>query len=390
MKISTIILRGAAGLLVAGMLSGCDSGAGTTAAASVSLEPVKTLAVTAGNEGGSARPEIVATDSRVFVVYLGHIAGGASTKSFDVKVYEADLATLVTFTTIVPPSLAYGTATDIRIASEGQYVYTFYETSSSGTTYLHGAKYALNDSFDLVARAPEPIASAKPEFQAVDGDEVLNDPAPLVGPDSVFAVTRIRHSLSTSGNTVYRVREFNKDTMAQVRQFDLDLSSIADGRGRVTSLYYRNNAIYMALATTVSDQGVNDSNDDGAQCDILLVKMTTNWTFDPQADVRIISSEPDDRENYITGLRADDNFFYMTYKQAVGSPPDGEQRAVIKVFDKELNLRHEEIVRSVVWGAGGGEIRPSFEVFSSRIYSGQSMGATMGNGDAAVYLYELR
>jgi len=395
MNIVQSILRSAVCLVLIGVILGCGGNDGGTAdpSTSVSLALVKTLTLTTDAEGGSARPEIIATDSRVFAVYLGHIDGGSDTKAFDVKVYDSGLASVVTSTTIVPPDLSYGSATDIRIARDGQYMYAFYETSTTATTYLLGAKYALNDSFDLVARTTGPIASAKPVFETVEGDEILNDPAPLVGPDSVFVVTRFMASLGMSGKTVYRVREFSKDTLAELRQFDLDLSDVADGRGRVASFLFWNNAIYMALATTVSDQGVNDQNlmsDDGALCDIILVTMTPSWTFDPLTDVRTISAEADDRENYITGLRTDGTYFFMTYKQAVGGPPTGEQRAVIKIFDKDFNLLHKEIARSVVWGEGGGAMRPSLEVYGNSIFSGQSTGATLGSGNAQIIMYEMR
>ena len=379
--------------LVIGALFGCSDRSSVNAPVhSIATAMVKTVALTTDAEGGSARPEVVVTDSRVFVLYLGHIAGGTNTKSFDVKVYNVDLASVVTSTIIVPPSESYGSATDIRIARDGQHVFTFYETSTTTTTYLHGAKYALNDSFDLVARTAEPIANAKPVFQAAEGDEILNDPAPLVGPDSVFVVTRLMASIAMNGKTIYRVREFSKDTFALIGQFDLDLSGVADGRGRVASLLYGNNTIYMALATTISDQGVNDQNlmsDDGALCDIILVTMSPGWSFDPQTGVRTISAEVDDRENYITGLRTDSTYFYMTYKQAVGGPPTGEQRAVIKIFDGAFNLLHKEIVRSVAWGEGGGEIRPSLEIFGNRLYSGQSTGSTLGSGNGQIVVYEV-
>ena len=378
--------------LIACNNKGSGNSSVTDSESSVNLNLVNTIVVTTDAEGGAARPEVVATDDRIFALYLGHISGGADTKSFDVKVYTADLSSTVTTTSIVLPSLSYGAATDIRVARDDQYVYAFYETTTTSATYLHGAKYALNDSFDLVAQAAEPIVSAKPVFQTVEGDEILNDPAPLVGPDSVFIVTRLMSPIAMSGNTIYRVREFNKDTLAQIKQFDLDLSAVADGRGRVASLLFWNNSIYMALATTVSDEGLNEQNlmsDDGAQSDILLVKMTTNWTFDPLTDITTLSAEADDRENYITGLFADNRYFYMTYKQAVASPPTGEQRAVIKIFDPSFNLVHKEIVRSVAWGEGGGEIRPSLEVYGGKIYSGQSTGTSLGSGNAEISVYEL-
>ena len=393
MKIVTLIISALIALLFGGC--GNDSGTGIVPPASTAggLDLVKTVTLTTDTDGGSARPEVIATEDRIYTIYLGHISGGMSTKTFDVKIYDIDLSSVVNSLTIVPPSEEYGGATDIRIARDGQYVYVFYETSTVSTTYLHGAKYSLNDTFDLVARAAEPIASAKPVFQAVEGDEILNDPAPLVGPDSVFVVTRLMASISTSGNTVYRVREFSKDTFVQTGQFDLDLSGIADGRGRVASLLYWNNSIYMALATTVSDQGLNEQNlmsDDGAQCDIILLTMAPDWTFDPQTNVRTLSAEAGDRENYITGLRTDGINYYMIYKQAVGAPPTGEQRAVIKIFDNDFTLLHKEVVRSVAWGEGGGEIRPSLESSGNRIYSGQDTSRRLGTGNAEIYVYELR
>ncbi len=186
------------------------------------------------------------------------------------------------------------------------------------------------------------------------------------------------------------MREFSKDTMAQMRRFDLDLSGIADGRARVTSLLYSAGTIYMAIATTVSDQGAGDANkfsDDGARSDILLVKMRPDWTFDPVSDVLVISSEPDDRENYISGLKTDGTYFYMTYKQATGSPPSGEQRAVIKIYDGDFGLLLKEIVAASPWGSGG-EIRPSLEVQGTRIYSGEDNSQAIGTGNGEVLVYE--
>ncbi len=355
----------------------------------LSLTRVKKVTLTGSGEGGSARPEVVATSDRVFVLYLGHIGG--MSRTFDVKVYDRDMTTQIAAKTIVSSTASFGSPTDIRVAADGGYLYAFYETSAPLSPFLHGAKYALNDAFDLIASASSPITTGRPLPTLAEGDEIINDPAPLVGPVSVFVITRIWSTIASAGKTVYRVREFSKDTMAQVRQFDLDLSSVADGRGRVTSLLYSTGSIYMALATTVSDQGAGDANkssDDGAQCDIILLRMNPDWTFDASKDVRVISAEPDDRENYITGLRTDGTYFYMTYKQATGLPPTGEQRAVIKIFDMDLNLLLKEIVTSVAWGGAGGEIRPSLEVRGNRVFSGQSGAQQVGTGDASVYLYE--
>ena len=370
----------------------CSLAFGTGLAFGQVLQHVKTQAITSTGEGGSARPEVAATTDRVFVLYLGNIQSG--NRTFSLKVYDNELQNLLTSRVLVSATTQYGAPTDIRVASDGQFLYAFYETNrptspTTGETYLWAAKYSLDDAFGRVAYTPTPVAQSAPMSQLPEGGEALDDPAPLVGPSSVFVVTRLKSSLSMSGQTIYRIREFSKTDLSLQSQFDLDLSSAANGRGRVTSLLHWNARIYMALATTVSDQGLNENSDDGAKSDIVLVRMMPDWTFNPQSDVRTISAEPTDVENYICGLKGDSDSLFVTYKQSAGAPPAGEHRAWIKVFDWDFNMVHGEQVRTTVWGPGGGELRPSLERMGDRIFSGQSTGASLGSGDAEVVVYQV-
>lgn len=354
---------------------------------------IKTVVITTDAEGGSARPETVASPTRVFVLYLGNIATG-SNRSFNLKIYDRDLDRLVASRVLVSTTPEYGGPTDIRVTSDGQFLYAFYETHNpssptTATTYLWGAKYSLDDSFERLAYTSTPIASSKPMSELQDGGELLDDPAPLLVAGRVFVITRLRYSLSRSGRTVYRVRELSADDLTKLAEFDLDLSDAADGRGRVSSLLFWNGRILMGLPTTVSDQGLSESNDDGALSDVLLVRMRENWTFEAQNDVRVVAAEPNDRENYVSGLKAAGEYVYLTYKQSLGSPPSGEHVAWIKVFDEDLNLVHAERVRSTVWGPGGGEMRPSLEVAGNRVFSGQSAGESLGRGNAEIWVYEI-
>jgi hypothetical protein len=378
--------------LLAWSVLGLRGGGAPGAAHPLSLPLVANVALTTDEEGGSARPEIVATSNRVFVVYLGNIASG-SDRSFFVKIYDSDLKSLIATKTLVQTTVDYGGPTDIRVASDGQYLYAFYETFSSETTttYLWGAKYALSDTFDLVVSTLTPITSGTPLAIPPDGHELLDDPAPLVGQDSIFVVTRYDNFLSKAENTIYHVREFDK-ALVPIREFDLDLSNAAVGRGRVASLLSWNGNIYIALATTVPSVVVDEAYDDGALSDIVLVRMTQDWTYDPGSDVFVLSAEPDDRENYVTGLEADSSYFYITYKQTVGSPDAGEHRAWIKIFDHSFNRVHAELVKSVPWSTAGAAVlvRPSLEVAGTTIYSGQSGSQTLGAGNAEIYVYDVK
>ncbi|MBI3808062.1 MAG: hypothetical protein HY281_11225, partial [Nitrospirae bacterium] len=299
----------------------------------VSISLIKKVLITTDAEGGSARPEIAATATRVFVLYLGNIAAG-SNRTFSLKIYDNNVDRMIASKVLVSTTPEYGGPTDIRVASDGQFLYAFYETHkptvpATAMTYLWGAKYALDDRFDRVAYTSAPIASSRPLSELGNGGELLDDPAPLIGPDSVFVVTRLKYSLSMSGKTIYRVREFSKHDLTKLTQFDLDLSDATDGRARVASLLFWNNSILMALPTTVSDRGINENVDDGALSDILLVRIRQNWTFDPQKDVKTLSAETNDRENYVSGFKTDGKYFYITFKQATGNPPSGEQVAWI-------------------------------------------------------------
>ncbi|MBA4406752.1 hypothetical protein C0389_05705 [bacterium] len=354
------------------------------------LQLIKSIRITESTEGGSARPEIVSAAERVFVIYLGNISSG-NNRTFNLKIFNKDLDTVVLSKILVSTTEQFGGPTDIRIASDGQYLYAFYETNkptspATATTYLWAAKYTLNDNFDRVAYTMVPITNSKPMAELQDGGELVDDPAPLIGPTSVFVVTRLKYSLAIAGKTIYRVREFSKNDLTKLSDFDLDLSNAPgiDGRGRVCSLIYFNEHYYIALPTTVSDIGIVEAVDPSAISNIALVKLDTNWKLNSQTDVKIISAEPDDKEFYVSGLNTDGNYFYVTYVQIAS----GAHMAILNVFDMNYNLIQKFTVKNIVALPGGGEIRPSLEVRENRIFSGQSAGESIGSGNAEIILYE--
>ncbi len=365
----------------------------TVSAMPTSLRLIKKIAITTEAEHGSARPEIVAMATRVFVVYLGNISVRDG-RRFNLKIYDTNMEQVIASKTLVSTTTQYGGPTDLRVASDDRFLYAFYETHkptspTTGATYLWGAKYTLDDRFDRVAYTATPITSSKSLAELQDGGELLDDPAPLIGTDTVFVVTRLKHTLAKSGKTIYRVREFRKEDLKKLSEFDLDLSAAADGRARVASLQFWNDKIIMALPTTVADQGIIETADDGAPSDVIVVRMNRDWTFDARKDVKIISAESNDRENYVAGLKTAGNYLYVTYKQSAGSPPAGQHIAWIKIFDKDFNLVLQEQIKSTGWGPGGGSLRPSLEVGGNRIFSGQSGGQGLGQGNAEIYVYEI-
>ena len=98
-----------------------------TPASALTLTLAKKIALTTDAEGGSARPEIIATQNRVFVAYLGNI-GQRDGRTFNAKIFDANLDNVIAKRTLAQTTAEYGGPTDIRVASDGKFLYAFYET----------------------------------------------------------------------------------------------------------------------------------------------------------------------------------------------------------------------------------------------------------------------
>lgn len=326
-----------------------------------------------------ARPEIAATDSRVFVVYR------TNTETFALKIFDTDMNKEIVSKTLIEKSGSYGMPTDIRVASDGKYLYAFYEMADMavGKSYLFGKKYALTDNFNEIFSIG-PISSSKvfPTHQA--GDEVLDDPIALIAGDSVFAITRYKASFEKSGDTKYKVYEFTKD-LSKKREFNLDLSSVADGGPRQSSIVYYDGYYYMVIATTVSKAGVIDLL---TPSDLVIVKLDANWNVKEARNISTDKSSQTDAENYITGFKADSENFYLTYIQIdIPNIDRGGFTAPLKIYDKNFNLVVNEKVRTKQSGEPG--LRPSLELRGDTIFVGHDSGA-LSKGNAEVYIYKIK
>ena len=328
---------------------------------------------------GGARPEIAATNSRVFVVYR------TNTATFALKIFDADMNKEIASKTLIEKSESYGMPTDIRVASDGKYFYAFYEMADipAGKSYLFGAKYSLNDTFDKTVSIG-PISTSKIFDKTVPGDEKLDDPIALIAGDSVFAITRYKASFEKSGDTKYKVYEFTKDLLKK-REFNLDLSSVADGGSRQSSAVYYDGYYYIVIATTVGKAGVIDLL---TLSDLVIVKLDANWNVKEAKNISTDKSSQTDAENYITGFKADSKNFYLTYIQIdVPNIDRGGFTAPLKIYDKNFNLVVNEKVRTKQPGEPG--LRPSLELRGDTIFVGHDSGA-LGKGNAEVYIYKIK
>ncbi len=310
------------------------------------------------NIANGARPEVIATDDRIFVVYLDF--SSEFSPSFSVRIYDGNMDKEITYKKLVERSVAYGRPTDIRVASDGNYLYAFYEQTDGTVANLFGAKYTLDDKFERVAYAAEPIAVAPAWTKEEVGDEVPNDPIALIGPNSIFVITRIyQKSTSIGAPTVYRIREFDNDLKTKLSQFDIDLSELAGaaGKARQASAYFYNGYFYMIIPTT-SKSGFYPV-DVVTPSDLLLIKFDKNWKI---IETKNLSQSHEDIETFVTGFKVYKGLFFVTYKRGIPfvSP--------LEIYDMNFNPILSEIVKE------GGEGRSALEVTNGRIYVGFSGG----------------
>lgn len=323
-----------------------------------------------------ARPEIIVAQDKVFVVYLEVLTSG---RSFKLKIYDKDLNRELAAKTLVTASPSCGSPTDIRVISDGMYLYAFYETATMEKTCLFGAKYTLDDNFERVAYT-DVIATSTMFKIAKPGDEKLDDTPSVIEGDNIYVMTRYKSTIKKEGETRYKLYKFDKD-LHKESEFELDLSEYADGEAKQASIIYENGYYYIVLPTTVgASNNVVETVEWTVPMDILLVKLDKNWNV---VSSKIIASEGEYSEGYVTGLKSDEKHFYLTYGQVILSQG---MYSVLKVFDKDWNAVLTEKYKA------GHNLRPSLEISPGRIYAGNNIaegrGVGQGTTKAEIYVFE--
>lgn len=366
-------------VLIIGTLLSCGKGGGSSTTDSTPDRDISSLTLRKTVEiVNASRPEIIVTPDRVFVLYLNI----SPARSFNVTIYNRDMTAVLSTAMIVPTDPVYGGPTDIRVVSDGVSLYAFYETCNDGQnkTYLFGAKYRLDDALTRTAYTGA-IAQSTKFTVATAGDEKLDDPAPLLGNGEVFVMTRIKSTLAQSGETIYRFRKFSNDLQPLpfspgAMTYDLDLSLYSDGEARQSSILFADGFYYVAVQTAVGPSSINnDAIIWSIPANVLLVKLDANFVF---VESGTVSAESGYADGYVTGLKADSRYFYLTYNHVkLGM----EFSSVIKILDKSLNPVVEDKYRTVVSSA----LRPSIEVTTDQVFAGNDDET---GSKAVIYIFD--
>ncbi len=294
-------------LIIMMIISGCSKQDLLVTNNTSALQHIKTIKLTNEAQGYGARPEIASNGKYIYIVYLGNIT---TQRSHKVRVYDLDF-NLITEKVLAVSLPEYGGVTDIRMSKDDNYIYTFYEMSSKEKgAHLFGAKYRMDENFTKIAESNLPIVKGAYFFDAVDGDETLDDPSSIIVDERVFIMTKIvdKSGGVLNSKTLYKLRELSNDLSTIIDTRDIDLSNIMGGWSAVGSLFYANGKIHYVQGNLVSySSGINS--------DFKVVKFDNNWEYDKNKDVFELTNTEDITESMPVGARFVDNRLFISYRR---------------------------------------------------------------------------
>lgn len=317
---------------------------------------------------GAARPEIVAAGGKVYVLYLD-----PQNRAFMGIVYDATLQTVIT-----PPRLVitadqtWGHPTDIRVVRDGNTLVAFYEMANdrTGTASLWGIRLGLSPQLSPVGPRPAgPIAQAPFHYRAQAGQELLDDPAPLVTPGGIAVVTRLKDTLAPGGRATLRVRELTRDLRSVRRVFDCDVSNVLSGGARPFSLLPARNGDIVLVAPSSTAPGFAPI-DLAVPSDLRLVTLNSSWRV---LQGRVLIEGRGDSLLSPMGLVWRGPDLLVAYKDIVHSPQGtpGEARSMLAVFGPTGGERARIVLDATPFGGQRPRVpRPTVAVGNGFVYIG--------------------
>jgi len=325
------------------------------------LEYVETIQLTDAADGYGARPEIASNGEYIYIVFLGDIT---TQRSHKVRIYDLDF-NLINEKVLATGSPEYGGVTDIRISRDDMYVYSFYEMADKNTgATLFGAKYRMDGSFTKVAESDGPIATSAFFFDAVDGEETLNDPASIVVNGKVYLMTQITYKRGGVRNakTLYNLRELSSDLSEIVDTREIDLSRAMTGWAGLANLLEIRGAIYTIQGSLVLYPS-------GYSSDLRMIRFDADWEFDQDTDVFDLTNTQDTAETMPVGARYVDDTLFVSFRVgdvtvAALENPTSRGELWLNMYNSDF-----ELIDSVQVSADGVEgEHASVEVIGDYVY----------------------
>ncbi|GEM_PF-3118372 len=371
---------------------------GAAAEPTWSLKAGKTFSsITTTRESGGARPEIFYFNGKLNIIYRdsltlmsqGQAASGlkdpkASPRgNFRLKAFDADFNPQGSSRVLIPSGQNYG-VTDIRVTTDGKFVYAAYETASRDGRSLILEKF---DTLFVRVAKTQVAASSKPG----KGVEALDDPAIVVADKSVFVMTKIGFG---RGQQFYRVREFSLDLKLLRPSFDISIPMDV-GIGGVNSVVFKDGHFYLFTTVHISGRPVCPQADETTNNDLYVFEYDRSWEFTGVSQV--LANEPG-IEYYPTGAKFVNDKFYIVYLKndihtilptcggGTGNLGIGEIRLLI--LDQDFN----PIAAKTLTDNGEIANHPTLEVMGDKIFVayGHKEGQGLGLGSSNVWTRILK
>ena len=326
---------------------------GATPAKTYQLTPLTTAVVTTSEEDGGARPEIALLDNQFKIAYRDTLTreGHFLLKALDLNLEPTGVQSVLVSTD------ESGGVTDIRLTSDGQFVYAAYEKSSRNGRSLFLEKY--DASFNRLAS--QLVATVGKPGRDV---EALDDPPVVLAAERnrVYVLTKIRGG--------YRMREFDLSLNPTDQTFEVQ-TGLDMGVGGVPGALFLDGFFYLVTTVHVAGTPLCPQSDPSTNNDLVVLQYNPDWT--PTGRQQTIA-DTSEIERYPTGFKYMDGKFYVTY---IDSDPQtdtiecgtaDEQIGVdpvrLRVLDRGCNLLAETPVTDV----GDTGNYPTVEVLGERIY----------------------
>lgn len=316
---------------------------------------------------GDARPEIVAAGGKVYILYLDPRA-----QAFMAVVYDANLGTVVAPPrAVITADQTWGHPTDIRIARDGDALVAFYEMANdrAGTASLWGVRLGLSPSLPLLSPpSAGPIAQAPFHYRAQTGQELLDDPAPLVTANAIYVATRLKDTLAPGGRATLRVREFTRNLASVRRVFDLDLSRVLAGGARTVALVPNTDGGILLVAPTSAGQSFAPI-DLTIPSDMALVTLSGDWRI---LSSRILLAGHGDSLLSPMGLAWRGPDLLLTYRDIVHTPtPVTAAKSFLAVFAPNGRERSRIVLNETPFGGQRPRVpRTTVAVGNGLVYVG--------------------
>lgn len=335
--------------------------------------------------GLGARPEIVYSDNRFYVIYNSPVENRHD-RCFKVKIFDNNFQKELTSKVLVSSNSTYGTTTDIRVAKWQDELYAVYEQAKEkeNKSFLSVRKYKLNDKFSELTYSQKPLVTGAFWYKAVHGDELLDDPACIVFDNHLYVMTKIKYNQPSKA--VYVLRKISTDVSAVLEEYKIDLSSVFAGPSSVSNLILYNGKLYRLGQSLVFGRPL--------AINLLMVELDAQKGYLPADDIIVLSNRHK-KDTIPKGVKFNNGLFFLTHEEIIeeeSGPPTSQRPGQLKehkIWLRVYNSNFKEIASLEVSDDKTLGLHPTLEVVDNKIYVTYGHKGENSESKILIKIYEM-